>query len=220
MSTRDRLDEIEEQLREYARWLQVELRKTERAINALAATDDDEDDGGQSLSDLVLHILREANGRIMTIQDVYSEARRRGWDSESKDPVNVVRAALARLTQSGELLRSDKRGTYRIRESTPDAVDRISAERAARLAAVAKAEAAVDAATHAKAEAASRAEDDRNAQMRARLEHRLAEKQKAEALAAAQAERKRLALARQRGSEEKEPQFVRPHTVRDDEPPF
>ncbi|MCZ4277383.1 MULTISPECIES: hypothetical protein [Nocardiaceae] len=204
MSARDRLDEIEEQLREYARWLQVELRKTEKAIGALAENDEDEEEDSQSLSNLVLQILREAKGHVMTIPEVHAEARRRGWSTDSKDPVNVVRAALARLNKSGELERPDsKRGAYRIRDSSPGVLDHLTAERAARITAAAQ------------AEASARHGLDRHAALRTRLS-----RQRAEARQAEIAERAGLSLADERGSEQKEPSFVRPHAMRRDEEPF
>ncbi|AWK76437.1 hypothetical protein CBI38_34085 (plasmid) [Rhodococcus oxybenzonivorans] len=103
------MDAIVEELREYKRWLTSETRRVERALSALS---DEEDEDTRSTNEMLLDAFK-SNRKPMTIQDAHLHLRKSGWTTDSKDPANVIRAALARMAANGELRRtSDKRGVY------------------------------------------------------------------------------------------------------------
>ena len=104
-----RVDAIVEELREYKRWLASETRRVERALNALS---DEEDEDTRSTNEMLLDAFKSTR-RPMTIPEAHMHLKKAGWTTDSKDPANVIRAALARMAANGELQRtSDKRGVY------------------------------------------------------------------------------------------------------------
>lgn len=111
-----RVDAIVEELRVYQRWLASEVRRVERALHALS---DDDDEETLSTNEMLLEAFKRS-GKPMSIQDAYLRLRKAGWTTESKDPTNVIRAALARMAANGELRRlSDKRGVYALASDDP-----------------------------------------------------------------------------------------------------
>lgn len=111
-----KVDEIIEELRDYKRWLASEDRRVTRALNALSDHDDEEN---PSTNEMLLDAFRRVD-KPMTIQEAYLHVKKAGWTTESKDPTNVIRAALARMAANGELRRiSDKRGVYALVSDDP-----------------------------------------------------------------------------------------------------
>ncbi|MFC4126235.1 hypothetical protein [Nocardia rhizosphaerae] len=111
-----KVDAIVEELREYQRWLASETRRVDRALRALS---DDDDDESRSTNEMLLDAFLKAK-RPLSIQDALAMVRKAGWTTDSKDPANVIRAALARMASNGELRRvSDKRGIYALPSDDP-----------------------------------------------------------------------------------------------------
>lgn len=106
-----RLDSMIADLREYADWLATESERVRRALAAL----DPEHEEAASTIDQVYEVFQGNPDEVMTAAEVYDAMRETGWKSLAKDPVNVVRTALARLAQDGKLERLEQgRGRYRL----------------------------------------------------------------------------------------------------------
>lgn len=71
-----------------------------------------------SVTAMTIDVMRGERARDWTIYEVYDALVARGYVSgRSKDPVNGVRTAMARLADRGELVRKDS-GVYRLNESS------------------------------------------------------------------------------------------------------
>lgn len=100
-------------MRVYEGFLNSELRRVRQMLNAA--------DGVESRTNTteILQEMFQDNPLVeYTAAEAEAELRKRGWVTESNDPVNAVRAALARLKNSGEI-ESVGRGTFRLVPEDP-----------------------------------------------------------------------------------------------------
>jgi hypothetical protein len=101
------------EMREYETFLDSELRRVRRLINAA--------DGVESrtnTTEILQEMFQDNPGTEYTAAEAEQEMRKRGWVTDSGDPVNAVRAALARLKNLGEI-ESVGRGRFRLTDDTP-----------------------------------------------------------------------------------------------------
>lgn len=113
-----RLDRMVTELREYAEELEEELRRVRRALIALDA-DEPEEESSASTLDILFEVFRDYPGKILTAQEATQFMRKAGWITDSKDPVNAVRAAIGRLVERGDVERVEgKRGVFRLKHAT------------------------------------------------------------------------------------------------------
>lgn len=105
-----KIDEIVADLRAYEAWLGVEMKRVGRALKALAE-DDVDSSAAPSTSAMLLEVFQK-HGPTLSISEAYHLVRRAGWSTDSKDPMNVIRAAMARMVSTDELVRTDQRGKY------------------------------------------------------------------------------------------------------------
>ena len=108
MTFTSRVDTWIEELREYDKFLDAEKARIRLLLNAA--------DGAESrtnTTEILQEIFQDNPDVEYTATEAEAELRRRGWVTESTDPVNAVRAALARLKNSGEI-ESVGRGTFRL----------------------------------------------------------------------------------------------------------
>ncbi|MDQ3274288.1 MAG: hypothetical protein M3Q39_04460 [Actinomycetota bacterium] len=119
--TESRLDRMVTELRDYAGELETELKRVRRALAALDETEPaDSQRPETSTINLVMQVFRDNPDRVLTATETHALMEDRGWVSESKDPINVVRTALARLAASDELERVEGRGRYRLADTVDD----------------------------------------------------------------------------------------------------
>jgi hypothetical protein len=108
-----RVDTWIEELREYDRFLDAEKARIRLLLNAA--------DGVESrtnTTEILQEMFQDSPDVEYTATEAEAELRKRGWVTESTDPVNAVRAALARLKNSGEI-ESVGRGTFRLVPEDP-----------------------------------------------------------------------------------------------------
>ena len=101
-------------MREYETFLDSELRSVRQLLNTADGVET-----RTNTTEILQEMFQENPGVTYTAAEAESEIRSRGWTTESGDPVNAVRAALARMKSSGEI-ESVGRGTFRLVVGTPD----------------------------------------------------------------------------------------------------
>jgi hypothetical protein len=110
--TESRLDRLIDEMKEYWDWLENERDRVRAALNALGVPVGDT----TSTSEAALAVFRSRPTEVLTAAEVTAYMEQAGWTTGSKDKINVVRTALARLATEGKLQRADGRGRY---QSTP-----------------------------------------------------------------------------------------------------
>jgi hypothetical protein len=112
--TSSKVDQFIAEMREYEKHLESEMRRVRQLLNAADGVET-----RTNTTEVLLEMFQEFPGREFTAPDAEKELRRRGWITESGDPVNAVRAALARLKNSNEIEQVG-RGMYRLAEEAKD----------------------------------------------------------------------------------------------------
>ena len=85
-------------LREYDAYLDAEKARIRPLLNAINGVET-----RTNTTEILQEMFQDNPFVEYTATEAEAELRERGWDTDSADPVNAVRAALARLKNSGEI---------------------------------------------------------------------------------------------------------------------
>lgn len=85
-------------LREYDAYLDTEKARIRPLLNAINGVET-----RTNTTEILQEMFLDNPFVEYTASEAEAELRERGWDTDSADPVNAVRAALARLKNSGEI---------------------------------------------------------------------------------------------------------------------
>lgn len=104
-------------MREYEKFLDSEKVRVRQLLNAA-----DGIESRTNTTEILLELFQDNPAVEFSAADAERELRKRGWVTESGDPVNAVRAALARLKNNGEI-ETAGRGSYRLFMEPPAPLD-------------------------------------------------------------------------------------------------
>lgn len=106
MPDTSRAEKLIADLREYDTYLDAEKARIRPLLNAINGVET-----RTNTTEILQEMFLDNPTVEYTAADAEAELRQRGWDTDSADPVNAVRAALARLKNSGEI-QSAGRGRF------------------------------------------------------------------------------------------------------------